>query len=333
VNAIPTATITSPSNSFCTGGSVLLSANTGTGLTYQWSNAAGTIVTATNATYTATAAGTYTVTVSNGTCSATSTGKAITVNAIPTATITSPSNSFCTGGSVLLSANTGTGLTYQWSNAAGTIASPTNATYTATAAGTYTVTVSNGTCSATSAPTTITVTASITWYLDSDGDGKGDPNTTTSSCTQPSGYISVAGDGCPADPNKITTGNCGCGNSETSCLDCNGTSNGTAFIDNCSVCVGGTTGNTACVSTSTKNGTSTNISVSPQPFQSVTTIKLENLGLIKSITIVNGAGGLVEQKQNINATEIILGESLASGMYSVIIYTETEVFTTKIIKF
>ena len=249
-----------------------------------------------------------------------------------TATFTTPSTSFCTGGSTLLTASTGSA--YKWSNATGLISGATNATYNAIAAGSYTVEVTNNnTCSATSKPLTITQTTSITWYLDSDGDGKGDQSAAVSSCTKPTGYVSTAGDACPNDPGKIAAGNCGCGNSETSCLDCAGIPNGTAFLDNCSVCVGGTTGNTACVSTSTKNGTNTNISVSPQPFQSVTTIELENLGLIKSITIVNAAGGLVEQKQNINATEIILGESLASGMYSVIIYTETEVYTTKIIKF
>ncbi|WP_425386831.1 T9SS type A sorting domain-containing protein [Cytophaga aurantiaca] len=51
------------------------------------------------------------------------------------------------------------------------------------------------------------------------------------------------------------------------------------------------------------------------------------------MTIVSAAGALIDQRENINATEITLGESLASGMYSVIIHTENEVFTTKIIKF
>jgi glucose/arabinose dehydrogenase/PKD repeat protein len=160
-NPLPTATVTSPANSFCTGGSVILSANTGTGLAYQWSNAAGVIASATNAAYTVTAADTYTVKVTNtNNCSATSTGTIITVNALPTATITSTSTSFCTGGSVILSANTGTGLTYQWSNAAGVIASATNATYTVTAADTYTVKVTNtNNCSATSTGTIVTVNA------------------------------------------------------------------------------------------------------------------------------------------------------------------------------
>jgi uncharacterized protein (TIGR02145 family) len=77
----------------------------------------------------------------------------------PTANITpAGSTTFCQGGSVVLNANTGTGLTYQWRNNGNNIAGATNASYTATTAGAYSVVVNNSpTCSATSAVTTVTV--------------------------------------------------------------------------------------------------------------------------------------------------------------------------------
>jgi len=42
-------------------------------------------------------------------------------------------------------------------------------------------------------------TYATTWYEDSDSDNAGDPNSTTTSCTQPAGYVAVAGDECPSD--------------------------------------------------------------------------------------------------------------------------------------
>jgi GH35 family endo-1,4-beta-xylanase/co-chaperonin GroES (HSP10) len=215
VNAIPTATITTTTpTTFCAGGSVVL--NSSAGSSYKWNNAAGVIAGATSATYTATTAGSYTVTVTNANnCSATSTVTTVTVNVMPTATITTTTpTTFCTGSSVVLTSSAG--ASYQWSNAAGVIAGATNSTYTATTSGSYTVTVSNATnCSATSAATTVSASAAPVWYQDTDGDGKGDPAVTQTSCTQPTGYVSVAGDGCPSDPNKVAPGACGCGNLET----------------------------------------------------------------------------------------------------------------------
>ena len=165
-----------------------------------------------------------------------------------------------------------------------------------------------------------------------DNDGKGDTNAMLLSCTQPQGYVSTAGDTCPTDANKGEPGNCGCGNTEASFLDCANIPNGTAFFDNCSICVGGTTGNTACVSTATVNGTSADIKVIPQPFDVNTSIRLENLGNIQSITIFNASVALVQTFNNLDTQEITLGENLASGLYSVIIQTENGIVVTKIIK-
>jgi len=60
----------------------------------------------------------------------------------------------------------------------------------------------------------VTITGLATWYADVDGDGFGDPTSTATSCTQPSGYVGVAGDGCPLDAKKHAAGICGCGISD-----------------------------------------------------------------------------------------------------------------------
>ena len=83
---------------FCQGGSVTLTSSTG--VSYKWFN--GTTQVGTASTYTATAAGSYTVEVTNTSgCKATSAVTAITVNALPTATITAAATSFCSGGNVV----------------------------------------------------------------------------------------------------------------------------------------------------------------------------------------------------------------------------------------
>jgi hypothetical protein len=157
-----TATISpATSTSLCTGGSVLLNASAGTGYIYQWYLNSSPISGATAAAYTTSAAGNYTVQISNGSCNATSAATVVTVNALPSATITpATATTFCQGGSVVLTANTGAGLSYQWFNNAVVISGATNASYTATMSGLYTVVVTNAsTCSSTSAATVVTVNA------------------------------------------------------------------------------------------------------------------------------------------------------------------------------
>jgi outer membrane protease len=160
VNPLPIATLTPAGpTTFCQGGSVVLNANVGTGLTYQWYNGATPISGANSSSYTATTSGAYNVQVSTSNCTATSINQSVTVNPLPTATLTPAGpTTFCQGGSVVLNANVGTGLTYQWYNGATSISGANSSSYTATASGTYNVQVSNGSCSATSLNQNVSVT-------------------------------------------------------------------------------------------------------------------------------------------------------------------------------
>ena len=149
------ATITAGgATTFCTGGSVVLTASAGT--SYLWSNGATTNAITVNA------SGSYSVTVSNGSCSATSAATTVTVGSAPAATITANgATTFCQGGSVTLTASTGT--SYAWSNGA------TTKSITVNASGSYSVTVSNGSCSATSSATSVTVNNSVTASITAGG--------------------------------------------------------------------------------------------------------------------------------------------------------------------
>jgi len=159
VGTAPSATITAGgSTTFCSGASVTLSANTGTGLTYQWRRNGTAITGGTSSNYAATQAGTYTVVITSGGCSTTSAGTTVTVNASPTASITANgATAFCSGGSVVLNAATGTGYTYGWRRNGAVISGATASSYTASQAGSYTVVVSASGCSATSAAVQVTV--------------------------------------------------------------------------------------------------------------------------------------------------------------------------------
>ncbi len=173
VTTAPTATVSaSGSTSFCQGGSVTLSAPAG--YSYSWSNGATAQQIVVNT------SGTYSVVVSAGAgCTATAQAVQVTVNSLPTATIsTTGSTTFCQGGSVNLSSSTGT--TYRWSNGA------TTQTITATTGGTYAVTVTNASgCSSTSSTQAVTVNALPTPVVAAAG--------ATSFCTGGSAMLTATG--------------------------------------------------------------------------------------------------------------------------------------------
>jgi hypothetical protein len=131
----PSATITATgATTFCQGGSVMLNANTGTGLSYQWKLNGTNITGAATASYTANASGSYTVVVTSTSCSSTSAATTVTVNLLPTATITQAGN--------VLTAPAGF-ASYKWYKNAILIPGATTSTYTATSSGSYYLIVTN----------------------------------------------------------------------------------------------------------------------------------------------------------------------------------------------
>lgn len=144
----------------CVSSPVLLNATTGVGYTYQWVLGGTAIPGATGSTYSAGASGSYTVRIVNGTgCTAESSPVGITINPSPSTTVTSAGpTTVCTGGSVLLNAETGTGYVYQWYSAAGAIPGATSSSFNATLSGSYYVSISNGYgCTVNTIPVLVTI--------------------------------------------------------------------------------------------------------------------------------------------------------------------------------
>jgi hypothetical protein len=172
VNALPDANISAGgSTTFCAGGSVQLFVSPGSNNSYQWKKYANNISGATTTSYNASGTGKYKCVVTNSAgCTKNSNVIEVTSNPLPTATITAGGpTTFCAGGSVVLNANTGAGLTYQWKKYANNIGGATNASYTAAVAGKYKCTVTNANgCSKASNAITVTVPCRIAGQLDSE---------------------------------------------------------------------------------------------------------------------------------------------------------------------
>jgi uncharacterized repeat protein (TIGR01451 family) len=154
---IPTITTSGPA-SFCAGGSVTLTASSGT--TYQWLLNGSPIGGATAQTFAASVAGNYSVTVTSGGCIGTSATTAVTQTTATSPTITpSGPTTFCAGGNVTLASSAAS--SYQWLLNGNPVNGATSASFGATASGSYSVTVTNGGgCTSTSTPVTVTVNPS-----------------------------------------------------------------------------------------------------------------------------------------------------------------------------
>ncbi|HNR20951.1 MAG TPA: M12 family metallo-peptidase [Bacteroidia bacterium] len=161
---VSTGTITaiiSPAGSIniCSGANALLTANNGTGYTYQWKLNGSDIAGATNQNYSAFVAGNYTVLI-NSPCGS-NTSVATTVNITSLAASVSPSGTttICAGSATTFSANTGFNYSYQWYRNGVALAGASNSTYATSSNGSYYVIITQGgACSVTSNTVVLSVT-------------------------------------------------------------------------------------------------------------------------------------------------------------------------------
>lgn len=164
---LPAATTTPSGNvAICQGSSVTLNGPSTGGITYQWLLNGSNISGATNSSYTASAAGNYAVKVTNtaNSCSNTSPVVAVTVNPLPTASITpNATQSICPGDSVTFQGSSPTGTAFQWLLSGSPISGATATSYKTYGAGSYAVKVTdaNG-CSGTSAAVTVNMKPGVT---------------------------------------------------------------------------------------------------------------------------------------------------------------------------
>jgi len=146
-------------HSVCQGSTVVLTANTGTGLTYQWKKN-GTDVSGTSSTYTVglsgdvSETGNYTVNVIKNGCAIESGAITVTILANPdTPVITTKALELIPGATMLTAANT---VSPQWKRDGTTIVGAATSTLLATKPASYTVTSTVNTCTVSSAAMVIT---------------------------------------------------------------------------------------------------------------------------------------------------------------------------------
>ncbi|KAA9325989.1 Ig-like domain-containing protein [Adhaeribacter soli] len=158
----PEIVVISGSTTICSSGSLVLSISSPVpGATYQWSLNGMPIQGETNPTYTASSAGDYSITVTGACFSATSAATTVAISpvpAVPNITASRPIT-FCTGDSVVLTANSASsGATFTWFKDGNIIPGANSATFTVKNSGQYSAIATSGSCSsAASASTLITV--------------------------------------------------------------------------------------------------------------------------------------------------------------------------------
>lgn len=139
---------------------VKLTADIGQGYTYQWQKDGVNITGATSATFEAKETGTYRVVISLSGASKTSNEIKVTINSVAlNVTISSPITETNLPNTIILTAQTGTGYTYQWQKDGVNIPNANLSTYEAKESGVYRVVVSLNGVSKTSNELKITISS------------------------------------------------------------------------------------------------------------------------------------------------------------------------------
>ena len=134
---------TNDSTIFCAGGSAILIANTGSGISYQWLLNGAVIPGAVATSYSAQGSGVYSCAESNACLDDTSNAIAVTVIPVPSISISASATIFCNGDSVILSATASPGTPFQWRRNGVYIGGATDSFYVAVNGGTYNCISSN----------------------------------------------------------------------------------------------------------------------------------------------------------------------------------------------
>lgn len=111
-------------------------------------------------------------------------------------------------------------------------------------------------------------------------------------------------------------------------VDCNGTADGTAYVDDCNTCVGGTTGRTDCTVTAIAPEKGLKLSYTPNPFKESLNITAD---FAFEYRVVNILGVQVEAGKS--SGTCTLGKKLKPGVYTLVIWAKDRSRSIRIIKY
>jgi hypothetical protein len=291
----------------------VLSSNTGSGLTFQWSNNGNTIAGATSSTYTATTGGNYSVSVTDvNNCTSNSTIQTITVGQtpeVPEVTANGPVK-FCEGGSVELSTPTVVGIVYQWLLNGNVIAGENQPTITADQNGDYLITaVNNSGCLSQSLATGVEVYANPTTTFTLSPDTTCVDQLFTLQGGSPAGGVYSGTNVDAGNFLSSTTGTFTITYQYSDANGCSASATDDLKVYNCA---------------SIEDLISSSIQLYPNPANEFVTIEIPSAMLVNSIQMNDLSGRLIELNlvNNGNNLYTIPVANLASGTYQIVILTD-----------